>query len=105
MLCPPELVQFDRIGHRSTLQERDEQGRGLAADVHPLGLVPDAWRCIGLSNAQRDVLTQLYVSSCYHSEEEKDWMVAERMLAQRREANLDTVRTHPRTTRERLVWD
>jgi hypothetical protein len=77
---------------RSTLRERNQQGRSLAVDAHPAGLVPDAWRCIGLSNAQRDVLTQLLVSTCYHSDDRDDWSVAEQMLARRRKANLDTVR-------------
>ena len=76
----------------STLEERNQQGNGLAVDKHPIGLVPDVWRCIGLSNAQRDVLTQLLVSSCYHSNDSSDWSVAEQMLDKRQEANLDTVR-------------
>jgi hypothetical protein len=75
---------------RSTLAEREAQGRGLAADVHPVGLlVPDAWRCIGLSNAQRDVLTQLLVSACYHSADDGDRALAAAVLAQRRAASLD----------------
>ena len=82
---------------RSTLEERNQQGKGLAVDVHPAGLVPDAWRCIGLSNAQRDVLTQLLVSACYHSDKSDDWSVAQRMIAQRRKANLDTVRANHET--------
>lgn len=77
---------------RSTLQDRNQEGKGRAKDVHPLGLIPDAWRCVGLSNAQRDVLTQLLVSACYHSDNSADWSVAEHKLTQRREANLDTVR-------------
>ena len=79
---------------RSTLEERNQQGKGLAVDVHPAGIVPDAWRCVGLSNAQRDVLTQLLVSACYHSDDCEDWSVAERMIAQRKKANLDTVRAN-----------
>ena len=76
----------------STLEKRNQQGKSLAVDKHPVGLVPDVWRCIGLSNAQRDVLTQLLVSSCYHSNDSSDWSVASHMLAKRKQANLDTVR-------------
>jgi hypothetical protein len=53
------------------------------------GVVPDAWRPLGLSNAQRDVFTQLYLCSLISSRGVAAHAEAGRMLAARKTGGKD----------------
>ena len=53
------------------------------------GLIPDAWRPLGLSNAQRDLCTQLYLQSLIMWGSKQALREAKRLLAARQAAGKD----------------
>lgn len=62
----------------STLQTEATEFWAMGSGVH--GVVPDAWRPLGLSNAQRDVCTQLYLRALMYYAEPGD-VVTHRIVA------------------------
>ena len=69
-------------------QRRFAEAASLLHGLEPEGVVPDAWRCLSLSNAQRDVVSQLLISSSWHSENSEDRAAAAAMVDARRAASL-----------------
>ena len=58
-----------------------------------VGVVPDAWRPMGLSNAQRDICTQLYLRSLLNSADAARHGAAAEMIAARERAGKDAALT------------
>ena len=58
-----------------------------------MGVVPDAWRPMGLSNAQRDICTQLYLRSLLNSADAARHGAAAEMIAARERAGKDAALT------------
>lgn len=54
------------------------------------GLIPDAWRPLGLSNAQRDLCTQLYLRLLINWGSREAFSEARALVAVRRAAGKDT---------------
>ena len=57
------------------------------------GLIPDAWRPLGLSNAQRDLCTQLYLKLLIKSGKRQDVDEATALLSVRQAASKDAALT------------
>ena len=57
------------------------------------GLIPDAWRPLGLSNAQRDLCTQLYLQSLIMWGSKEALREAQALLAVRQAAGKDAALT------------